>query len=302
MEITVEEEGGPFYSVVGDDLDHARWTTDLTIQMVRDLDENGRERFRLSRRIGYVNPEIGRIVVPKDLTWTTDLTSVPSFLTWLVPKTGSHLPAAILHDGLVMAKNEPDSYHAGRKIYRDEADRVFRDAMIATGTPTIRAWLVWAAVTTATMFHGTQVDWSAPRRWYYFGALCVTAGLIVVLGVLSTLDVLGVANIRLSGLVIGVPKVPWIGDGWPGLLGGFAGSVVIPLVLGTLWGRFRVAGWILGPITAILLLAVLPIVFLAALYWAAEMLYRRHPLLVRVATGAGVLVVFMGFVFALIAW
>ncbi|WP_067851998.1 DUF1353 domain-containing protein [Nocardia shimofusensis] len=320
MEITVAEEGGPFYSVVGEDLTCAEWEDDLTLQMVRDLDENGREIFRLLRRIGYRDPLLGAIVVPANLEWTTDFASVPSFLTWLVPKTGSHLPAAILHDGLVLEKDHDDprpgkdrrdperedrrrwGYVAATPITRDQADRIFRDAMIATGTPTLRAWLVWAAVTAATMFHGTQVEWSPLRRWYYFGALCGTAGLIVVLGILSTLDVLGVENIRLGGLAIGVPKVPWIGDGWPGLLGGFAGSVVIPLALGILWGRFRVAGWILGPIAAILLLAVLPIVFLGALYWAAETVYRRHPGLVRVSAVAGVVAAVVVFAIALTGW
>lgn len=306
MDITVEQSGGPFYSVVGE-LGSATWTTDLTIQMVRGVDEDGREQFRLLRRIGYIDAEIGRIVVPENMNWTTDLTSVPFFMTWLVPKTGAHLPAAILHDGLVMAKGEPASYYApGHTIQRDQADRIFRDAMIATGTPTIRAWLVWAAVTTATMFHGRtgqQVDWRPLLRWYYFSVLCLTAGLIVLLGVWSTLDVFGVETLWAGELAIRVPEVPWISGGpWLRLLGGFAGSVVIPLALGTLWGKFRAAGWILGPIAAILLLAVVPILFLGGVYVAAETLYRSHPVLARVAAVVCVALACVLFVLALAGW
>jgi len=306
MEITVEQPGGPFYSVVGD-LGSAAWATDLTIQMVRGLGEDGREKFWLLRRIGYVDAEVGQIVVPKDLDWTTDLTSVPWFMTWLVPKTGTHLPAAILHDGLVMAKGEPASYYSpGHTIHRDQADRIFRDAMIATGTPTIRAWLVWAAVTAATIFHGRsgqQVDWRPLLRWYYFSALCVTAGLIVVLGLWSALDVFGVQTLGAGENAVRVPDVPWISDGpWLGFLGGFAGSVVIPLALGTLWGKFRAAGWILGPIAAILLLAVVPILFLGGLYVAAETLYRSHRVLARSGAVAGVGLSCVLFVLALAGW
>src|SRR5690606_17816619 len=274
MEITVEDEGGPFFSVVGVDLDTARWTSDLTLRMVRDVDERGRERFRLLRRIGYRDSELGPIVVPAKLDWTTDLTSVPAFLTWLVPKTGAHLPAAILHDGLVLSPGEAASYYApGRTVTRDQADRVFRDAMIATGTPIVRAWLVWAAVTAATMFHGRQVDWGPARRWYYLAVLCLSAAAVAVLGVWSTLDLAGVETLRIGAVTATVPGVPWIGGGpVRAFLGGLAGSVVVPLALGTLWGRFRAAGWILGPVAAILLLAVLPILFLGAVYWVTEAL------------------------------
>src|SRR5690606_9752331 len=150
---------------------------------------------------------------------------------------------------------------------------------------------------------GGQVDWDPIRRWYYFGVLCLTAVLIVALGLWSMLDVAGVETLRVGEHALRVPGVPWIGAGpWRGFLGGFAGSVVIPLALGTLWGRFRAAGWILGPITAILLLSVLPIVFLGALYWAAETLYRRNRMLVRISAAVGVIAATVMFAIASTGW
>lgn len=307
MKLTVEQVGGPFYNESNAPPEQVAATVnppaevvdcagpsgvetetedvpgvqadlhvalDLEIKLARCVNPStGREEFRLQQRIAYNDPELGRIVVPADLAnWTTDLTSVPPFLTWLVPKTGAHLPAAILHDGMVLNKNEPCSYIAARKIRRDEADRVFRDAMLATGTPRIRAWLVWAAVTAATMHHG---QWDPDARWqkgYYRLVLWSTLAVITVLGAWSILDVLDAP----------VPRVPWMGDHLgPDLLGGLAGSIVIPLILGTMWGRFRTAGWIIGPLAAILLVSVLPILFVGAFYLLAEKLQQFHRGLAR---------------------
>ncbi|MBL1077062.1 DUF1353 domain-containing protein [Nocardia sp. 2] len=254
---------------------------DLTIALDRSVNsENGREEFRLMRRIGYDDDSpggVGPIRVPGDLkNWTTDLTSVPAFLTWLVPKTGAHLPAAILHDGLVLGKNDEREhkgrgygYIASRDINRDEADRIFRDAMAKTGTGVIRRWMIWAAVTTATMHHGRQVDWSLVRTWHYRIALWGTVLAIVVLGIWCTLDILDCG---------GVPGVPWIGeDPWEGLLGGFAGAVVIPLALGSTWGTFRVAGWIMGPLFALIVPAIVPIVVIGLAVVGVDQLQKWRP-------------------------
>ncbi|WP_067687164.1 DUF1353 domain-containing protein [Nocardia jejuensis] len=252
---------------------------DLTISLERLYDAaSGTEEFRLLRRIGYLDDApgigVGEILVPADLEhWTTDLTSVPAFLTWLVPKTGAHLPAAILHDGLVLNKDEPASYIAEREIHRDEADRIFRDAMAKTGTGLIRRWLVWSAVTVATMHEARQVDWTPLQKWHYRIALWGTLILILVLGILGTLDLFGVP---------GVPGLPWMGDNpVQAVIGGLSGAVVIPLILGTTWGKFRIAGWILGPLVALVIPAILPIILVGWLYVGVEALHTWSPRLAR---------------------
>ena len=53
----------------------------------------------------------------------TDLTSVPAWFTWLVPRTGVHLPAALIHDGLILSPGEPQTYIASQVIERETADR-----------------------------------------------------------------------------------------------------------------------------------------------------------------------------------
>ena len=125
---------------------------DPRIVLERHL-EDGLEVFSLERRIAYDDRHLGEILVPATTDFRTDLTSTPALFTWLVPKTGAHLPAALVHDALVAGGGEP-SYDSteGHTIDRVEADRVFRDAMADTGTGVVRRWIVWTAVTAATIF------------------------------------------------------------------------------------------------------------------------------------------------------
>jgi hypothetical protein len=244
----------------------------LRIVLERHLDR-GVESFSLGRAVGYDDRWLGGLLVPADTRFRTDLTSVPWLFTWLVPRTGRHLPAALLHDGLVGGSDDPPSYvsEEGHVVARDEADRVFRDAMGDLGTGTVRRWLVWAAVAVATIFVGSRA-WSQRRWWHYRVAAVVTIGIVVVLGTLATLDLVD-AGVRL----------PWMGERtWPlELLGGFAGAVAIPSLLALTWGRFRVAGAISGVSLALLLHVSVALLLLTGLYQVAERLVRRAP---RVAT------------------
>src|SRR5699024_12537264 len=67
---------------------------------------------------GYAEP----FVVPAHLeTFRTDMASVPWVFTWLVPRSGRFLPAAALHDALVV----PGSYQRP-STPQPEADRLLR--------------------------------------------------------------------------------------------------------------------------------------------------------------------------------
>jgi len=244
--------------------------------------EDGIESFAMRRRLAYRDREVGQILVPAGPDFRTDLTSVPWLFTWLVPKTGAHLPAALLHDGLVADRDgSGSSYVADREIPRDEADRILRDAMADTGTGPIRRWLVWSAVATATIFVGSA-DWSRARWTAYRAAAAITIGVVLVLGTLATLDLLDVGGVVL----------PWMGHRvwWQEVIGGFAGAVAIPFVLGLTWGRFRVAGTVLGVLLAILLHVTLVLLALTGLYQGLEWLTRRFPRALMAAAGAAVAV------------
>src|SRR5699024_1062582 len=136
-------------------------------------------------------------------TFHTDLASVPWVFTWLVPRSGVFLPAAVLHDAAVRGD------YAGPAIDRAGADRLFRRAARDLGTGLIRCWLMWAAVTMATM-------WEQPhRRLYWRAAVVGLIAAVVVLGTLATGDLLGLG-----------PGVPWMaGPLATRVLGGAAGAL-----------------------------------------------------------------------------
>ena len=73
----------------------------------------------------------------------TDLASVPRFLWWVLAPSGQpQVLAAVLHDYLYRCPDaRPDGYETKR-----QADKLFRDAMKAIGTPWLRRWAMWFAV------------------------------------------------------------------------------------------------------------------------------------------------------------
>ena len=238
--------------------------------------EEGVETFELERRLAYLDRHLGELLVPADAGFRTDLTSVPALFTWLVPKTGAHLPAALLHDALVAGRDDPASYVStdGHEVDRVEADRIFRDAMADTGTGVVRRWIVWTAVTVATIFVGREVPWSRARHWSYRVAAAATIVTILYLGYSSTSDLF-------DRTWPGAVDVPWMGDRswWAEVAGGLSAAIVLPLALSLLWGRLRMAGAIAGVMLAVLLHVTVGLAVIATTYLALERLARRSPLL-----------------------
>lgn len=255
------------------------------------------DEFRLLRRIGYRDRELGELLVPADpATFVTDLTTVPSVFGWLVPRTGVHLPATLLHDGLVHAEGAPDYVSTeGHVIDREQANRVLRDALADSGTALVRRWLMWSAVTVATMVGGRGTRWTAGERLRWRVTALATIVLVAGLGVLATLDWFDVE-------LAGVPGVPWMGaqSWWVELATGAAGAVVIPFVVGLAWGRFRLAGVVLGVALALLLHVTAAVAALTGLYRAAEWLVSRLPWVALVSAGVVLVASVAVFVAALV--
>lgn len=269
--------------------------SDPRIVLLRVTD-TGREQFAMERRIGYRDRHLGELLVPRVTgTFRSDLTSVPALFTWLVPKTGQHLPATLLHDGLVHPPGDVTYVSTdGHVVLRAEADRVLRDAMADAGTALLRRWLVWSAVATATMLSGDGTGWSRPLAWRYRATAALTVLVVALLGVCATLDLFDLH-------VTGIPKLPWMGErSWYAeLAGGLAGAVVIPLLLALLWGPFRVAGAVVGVTLAVLLHVTVALLALTGLYRVLEWLAAKAPALLLVLVGAATaaaVVVFVGLV------
>jgi hypothetical protein len=235
-------------------------------------DERGVEDFALMRRIGYDDPQFGELLVPKELgDFHTDLTSVPAIFTWLVPKSGAHLPAALLHDGLVHERNKP-TYTSVRGVVVDriDADRVFRDAMRDTGTGVVRRWIVWAAVTTASLWSGGRWSWGPAQVWRYRAAIVATYATIGYLAYCATADLFDVH-------AWAAWQLPWMGerDWWLELLGGISGAIAIPMLLSVLWGRYFRAGVIGSVALATLIHVTIAVAAVALAYQGAEWLARK---------------------------
>lgn len=235
------------------------------------------EEFELLRRVRYHDEHSGlTVTVPATPGFTSDLASVPRWLTWLVPRSGTHLPAVLVHDGLV-GEPQYETDPPGVRIDRVEADRIMRDAMRDTHVGRIRRWLVWAAVTAVSLVVGARVEW----RWWHR-----TWSLLAVLGTLAVLLYLGTAATAdlLDRQVVGLWDLPWMhGPFASELLGGAAGAVVVPLLLALAWGRYYRAGAIGGVALATLLHVTAAVAVVALAYQALERATRTSTAFVSVA-------------------
>jgi hypothetical protein len=226
------------------------------------LVENDRETFELTHTIGYWDEQVGGMIVPADLAgFRTDLTSVPRFFTWLIPTTGTHLPAALIHDGLVHDPSGPPSYIADRVIDRVTADRIFRSGMRDLGTSSLRRWLVWTAVATATMTVGPF-----RRTWPAWVAIVTMVGAVVLGGTLATIDLFDCRA-----------PLPWMADrpAWLEVIYGAIVAVVAPLVLSVIWRRRWAAGVIAGTALALLLHVTVAIVIVYGVFSSIDSLIDR---------------------------
>jgi len=90
--------------------------------------------WRLLAPLAYVDRYQRRWVIPEG--FVTDFASVPKPLTGLIPRSGRHNAAAVLHDWLYVTRPLP----------RKEADRLFLEAMADSGVTIPHRGLMWAAV------------------------------------------------------------------------------------------------------------------------------------------------------------
>jgi len=255
------------------------WLARLIDWFGRELGDAQREEFRLRYPIGFYDADLDQvIIVPANLArFTTDLTSVPQLLTWLVPRTGTHLPAALLHDGLVHSPDEAPTYISDEEIPRAESDRVFRDAMGALGCTWVRRWLIWATVLIATLASGAN----RARWWLTIG---LSGGLIVALGTLATID-----------LVDCRAPLPWMADRpwWQEvLLGGLAAIVISTVIALVFWYPEWRAGWIFCVALALLLHVTIAVAVISSVFALVESVVARR--FVRAAIVGAFLVLVVG--------
>ena len=246
------------------------------------------ELWKMVHQIGYDDREKGLLRVPADReTFLTDMTSVPHVFTWLVPRTGTHLPAALVHDGLISDGGDPT--HLGSPVTSIEADRVFRSAMFDLGTPFLRRWIVWTAVTLRSVKTVRPVGLAA--------AMYATLAAIAVLGYVATLD-----------LFDQVELLPWMGDrgALQEMIFGTGVAILIPVVLALPWriAHLYRAGLVAGWAIAVLFHVTAAVATVTGLYLVAEFrlqVFNRRSAKVNAGLLAGILAAVAGLV-ALTIW
>lgn len=208
------------------------WTEDGTARATYTLTRAPGSKpgdFTLMERFLYTDPltpNEGIVVPAQPRIFTTDLASIPAPFTWLVPKDGTHTPAALLHDALVsdpelpadyrLAHRDPDSgrWHTDPtepepRCSREDADNIFRHAMAHLGVSYLRRWMVWATVTAATLC--SKASWT---KWYWRLLFLVAVAGLGVGGVLEFLDLIDLrGEIHLPVVCWHFDwQVPWMGD------------------------------------------------------------------------------------------
>jgi Protein of unknown function (DUF1353) len=199
--------------------------------------------FELTEAFIYrPGPREEQILVDSTALPTTDLASIPWFVSWFVSRHGRHTPAALVHDSLVYkARKENDIAR------RAAADLVFRDALDELSVPPVRGRIMWAAVTLGTRWHRGLGHKIALVIWMIAAAVGTWA---VLRGV------------------------------WTGQLDLILAGTVAPVLGAVLWGRQYSAGLVASYALFFIGLPVLTCVIGYGVYWVIEQAVRllRKPL------------------------
>ncbi len=225
----------PFYEVDGD----------APARVV--LEQTGPTKFRILEPFRYDDEHTGESFVVPDPRWgdqETDLASVPGILQWFVPRYGQHTLPALLHDQLV------DHDLVDRREY---ADRIFRDAMGEQGVRFVRRWLMWTAVSIATIVKG--------RRWTLLPIVVWLLG-FAALAFRLTPPFASWSVWPFSAL----SGVPW----WTAAIAAVAG----PPVLGAMWTRRYLVGVISAYGAFLFAVPLVAIVLALGVYWSLELAMR----------------------------
>lgn len=112
------------------------------------LEKVGPQRWLVGQSLEFQSDELqAHLIVPGG--FQTDLASVPWFAQWLVSKVGRYDAAAVLHDcayaGQLLVQDET-GHRQPIRLIKPVADRLFREALIASGVKPRTANGMYAAV------------------------------------------------------------------------------------------------------------------------------------------------------------
>ncbi|HWL32815.1 MAG TPA: DUF1353 domain-containing protein [Gaiellaceae bacterium] len=148
---------------------------------------------------------------PPDKHNSTDLASVPPLLWWFIASHGKHTRPALLHDHLIDLDDVPD----------ERADRLFRVALEESGVHFLRRWLMWAAVSLASLQR---------KRWGWGLVALFGLHLVAVFGVTIQALLYGLSSAWIPPLALAVAGFVWGLRRWPLSVFGLA-LIALPSVL-----------------------------------------------------------------------
>ena len=219
------------------------WDVDTTPFSTGDGEQPGRfvlrqvddDEFELVEAFHFVSSPDRVIPVRADLLGKTDLASIPTFMGWFARRHGRHTPAALMHDQLIT--DRPELLPPELRMPPAEADRLFRQALLACGVPPVKSWVLWTGVVLRT-------------RWQCHPGTRIAMGIWFVAALAGT-GLLG------YGVVTGQPGVVLV-------------ALLAPVPFAALWGRQYVAGLIAGYAFWPVVLGSLPAWLAYQVYWGAE--------------------------------
>lgn len=106
--------------------------------------ESPRQLYQLREEFRFASADFGEIVVP--VGFVTDFASIPRAALWYVDDDDpAILFASVVHDYLYTRKGD---LGLGTRFTfsRQDADKVLREAMLASGARPAQAWVVYQAV------------------------------------------------------------------------------------------------------------------------------------------------------------
>ncbi len=227
------------------------------------------------------------IVVPYDVNASsTDLASIPVWLGWLAAKTGRNLPAALLHDVLIVKDQSQVNHWVGRTgeafqqapapYPRGDADSMFRDAMGDVGVDRLRRWIMWAGVSIGTFWTDLPDGWrriQALIRGVVLGLLALFVGLYLLPNMVVDLRD---TDWWFGWQMPGMGDRPWLQETGSAIVIIFVFSLVATLLFAV--GTRRAAYWRVG---AMFVITLFLLGWLIVFSYAQDKLFKARLLFPR---------------------
>jgi Protein of unknown function (DUF1353) len=157
---------------------------DVQLRQIGDADFSLQAPLVLTWPVAGEGAPPATLVVRPEWVPHTDLASIPDYLGWFARRFGRHTPAAIVHDLLIPDPGDPwpADLPPEWRLPAAEADRLFRDLLLASGVPPVRSFLMWAAVAARTRW---QSGWLGKLSLVVWGLAAVAGSAALVDGIVA---------------------------------------------------------------------------------------------------------------------